>query len=106
MSDLKELGVIGQAYEERTTGKVGILDSRDDKCKTLMMLDTHGKGFSVSYSSFRSKWRKVQDVGEVVDTTESSNVAESSSISEDSKHADADGIYYKVTFEDGTVQYI
>ena len=106
MSDVKEVGIIGQKYEDRTTGKIGTLESRDDKCKTLMMIDSEGKGFSISYSSFRSKWRKVQDVGEVVDTAESSNAAESSNISEDSKHADADGIYYKVTFEDGTVQYV
>ena len=59
MSDVKEVGVVGQMYEDRTTGKTGTLESRDEKCKTLMMLDSEGKGFSVSYSSFRSKWRKV-----------------------------------------------
>ena len=61
MSDVKEVGVIGQMYEDRTTGKVGTLESRDDKCKTLMMIGADGKGFSISYSSFRSKWRKYTD---------------------------------------------
>lgn len=60
MSDVKEVGVVGQEYEERTSGKRGVLDSRDDKCKTLLLIGPDGKGFNVSYSSFRSRWRKVQ----------------------------------------------
>ena len=66
MSDVKSVGIIGQAYEDRTTGKVGILESRDDKCKTLMLIGDDGKGFNVSYSSFRSKWRKRVDEQEEV----------------------------------------
>lgn len=58
MSEVKEVGIVGQTYEDRTTGKIGVLESRDDKCKTLMMTDSDGKGFSISYSSFRSRWRK------------------------------------------------
>lgn len=62
MSDVKkEVGVIGQKYEDRNTGKTGVLDSRDEKCKTLMMIGEDGKGFSISYSSFRSRWRKCVD---------------------------------------------
>ena len=66
MSDVKSVGIIGQAYEDRTTGKVGVLESRDDKCKTLMLIGDDGKGFNVSYSSFRSKWRKHADEKEAV----------------------------------------
>lgn len=66
MSDVKEVGVVGQEYEERTSGKRGVLDSRDEQRKTLMLIDSDGKGFNVSYSSFRSRWRKVASVSELV----------------------------------------
>lgn len=69
MSDVKEVGIIGQKYEDRNTGKTGILDSRDDKCKTLMMVDDGGKGFSISYSSFRSRWRKCIESSETPNVT-------------------------------------
>ena len=56
MSDVKkEVGIIGQKYEDRNSGKTGVLESRDEKRKTLMMIGEDEKGFVVSYSSFRSR---------------------------------------------------
>lgn len=65
MSD-KTVGIIGQKYEDRKTGKCGVLESRDEKYKTLMFRGDDGLTFSISNSSFRSNWRKVKE--EVVDT--------------------------------------
>ena len=54
----KEVGIIGQMYEDRKSGKVGVLESRDEKYKTLLMRDTEGKTFNIVFSTFRSNWRK------------------------------------------------
>lgn len=67
MSNAKEVGIIGQKYEDRTSGKTGVLESRDEKCKTLMMIDDDGKGFNVSYSSFKSRWRKFAGETQIVE---------------------------------------
>lgn len=56
----KILGVIGQKYEDRRTGNTGVLESRDDKYKTLLFKADDGSTFSISNSSFRSNWRKVR----------------------------------------------
>lgn len=53
-----EVGIIGQNYEDRRTHKAGKLISRDDKYKTLMFESADGKSFNVSYSTFRSNYRK------------------------------------------------
>ena len=53
-----ETGTIGQMYENRKSKKVGVIESRDEKCKTLMMRDSEGKTFNVTYSTFKSNWRK------------------------------------------------
>jgi hypothetical protein len=66
MSD-KALGIIGQRYEDRKTGKSGVLESRDEKYKTLMMKGDDGVSFSVCNSTFRSNWRKVKEDGVDVD---------------------------------------
>lgn len=55
-----EVGIIGQMYENRKTKKVGVLESREDKYKTLMMRDTEGGSFNITYSTFKSDWRKYQ----------------------------------------------
>lgn len=60
MSD-KTVGIIGQKYEDRKTGKCGVLESRDDKYKTLMFRGDDGSTFNISNSSFRSNWRKVRE---------------------------------------------
>ena len=92
MSDVKEVGIIGQKYEDRTTGKIGVLDSRDDKCKTLMMIGADGKAFSVSYSSFRSKWRKKVDAEEVTVNTTEEFVTESEPIIIEDPVSDEDAV--------------
>lgn len=53
-----EPGIIGQMYEERKTGRKGVLESRESKYKTLMMRDDKGETFNIVYSTFRSNWRK------------------------------------------------
>lgn len=65
MSENLELGVIGQKYEDRKSGKTGTLESRDSKYKTMMFVADDGKSFSISNSTFRSNWRKVK-VNEIV----------------------------------------
>ena len=63
-----EVGVIGQMYENRKTKKAGVLESRDEKFKTLMMRDNDGKAFNINFSTFRSDWRKYQGE-EVIQTS-------------------------------------
>ena len=53
-----EVGIIGQMYENRKTKKVGVLESREVKYKTLMLRDTDGKTFNITFSTFKSDWRK------------------------------------------------
>lgn len=67
MSD-KTVGIIGQKYEDRKTGRCGVLVDRDDKYKTLLFKSDEGLTFSISNSSFRSNWRKVKEA-EVEETT-------------------------------------
>lgn len=64
----KEVGIIGQMYEERKSKKVGVLESREEKYKTLMMRDREGKSFNINYSTFKSNWRKYQG-DEVIQTS-------------------------------------
>ena len=53
-----EVGIIGQMYENRKSKRVGVLESREEKYKTLMLRDSEGKSFNITYSTFRSDWRK------------------------------------------------
>ena len=66
MADTKntksEVGIIGQTYQNRKTKKLGTLESRNEKCKTLCMVDPEGKTFNIVYSTFKSDWRKATDV--------------------------------------------
>lgn len=55
-----EVGTIGQMYENRKTKKRGVLESRNEKYKTLCMKGDDGKTFDVVYSTFKSDWRKYQ----------------------------------------------
>ena len=65
MADTKntksEVGIIGQTYQNRKTKKLGTLESRNEKCKTLCMVDPEGKTFNIVYSTFKSDWRKSVD---------------------------------------------
>ena len=63
-----EVGIIGQIYEDRKSKRVGVLESREEKYKTLMMRDSEGKTFNITYSTFRSNWRKYQGE-EVIQTS-------------------------------------
>lgn len=65
---VNEVGIIGQMYENRKTKKVGVLESREEKYKTLMLRDTEGKSFNITYSTFKSDWRKYQGT-EVAETS-------------------------------------
>ena len=58
---MSEVGIIGQKYEDRKTGKTGVLASRDDENRMLVMKAFGGSEFKVSYSAFRSNWRKTKD---------------------------------------------
>ena len=64
---VNEVGIIGQMYEDRKTKKVGVLESREPKYKTLMLRDPEGKTFNITYSTFKSNWRKY--TGDVVAQT-------------------------------------
>lgn len=54
----KEIGVIGHMYEDRKTKRKGVLESRNEKYKTLLFRDENGGSFTIVYSTFRSNWRK------------------------------------------------
>ena len=55
-------------YEDRKTKKRGVLESRETKYKTLMLRDADGKSFNITYSTFKSNWRKYQGE-EVIETS-------------------------------------
>lgn len=68
-------GVIGETYQDRKhPDKLGVLESRDEKFKTLMFRDKEGNTFNIQYSTFRSQWRKYQ--GDEVLQTSSQKEAE------------------------------
>ena len=85
--DANEVGIIGQMYEERKSKKVGVLESREPKYKTLMLRDRDGKSFNITYSTFRSNWRKYQG-DEVIQTStqvEEEKVEEKAKVSKSKK---------------------
>ena len=65
-----EIGIIGQMYENRKSKKVGVIESRDEKCKTLMMRDSDGGSFVVTFSTFRSNWRKYEGEQKIETSTQ------------------------------------
>lgn len=84
MSD-KTVGIIGQKYEDRKTGKCGVLESRDDKYKTLMFRGEDGLTFNISNSSFRSNWRKVKDESVEAENEVEANVVKQEEVTETSE---------------------
>lgn len=85
-----EVGIIGQMYEERKTGKVGVLEDREPKYKTLLFRDKEGKSFNINYSTFRSSWRKYQGE-EVIQTStqkEENKVEEKKKVEEAKKEVE------------------
>lgn len=71
-----EVGIIGQMYEERKSKKVGVLESREPKYKTLMMRDKDGVSFNITYSTFKSNWRKYQGEEVVQTSTQKAEIKE------------------------------
>lgn len=63
-----EVGIIGQMYENRTNHKIGVLESRDEKYKTLLMRDKEGNTFNINFSTFKSSWRKYAG-SEIIETS-------------------------------------
>lgn len=53
-----EVGVIGNSYEEKATGRVAVIEDRDSKFRTLMMRDREGVGFNITYSTLKRDWKK------------------------------------------------
>lgn len=81
--------IIGQKYEDRTTGKIGTVESRDEKYKTLSMVAEDGSTFSITEASFRSKWRKYKGDDEDA-TTNTDAKPESDGDAKTSDQTDAD----------------
>lgn len=57
MSDT--IGIIGQKYVDRRSDRVGLLVDRDAENRQLKFLDANAEPFQVSFTAFRSNWRKV-----------------------------------------------
>lgn len=57
MNDVITVGTIGLAYENRKTGKKGVLVAKDDVNRDLLF-NADGEEFHVSYGAFKSTWRK------------------------------------------------
>ena len=70
MSEVKQPGTIGEQYENRTSKKLGVLESRDEKCKTLMFRGEDGNSFNVTYSTFKSNWRKYKGDKQIQTSTQ------------------------------------
>ena len=66
MSD--KIGVIGQAYEDRKSKKVGVLIDRDEANKKLILGNEGEDNFTISYAAFKSNWRKVVQAEPVSET--------------------------------------
>ena len=52
------MATIGALYEDRKSGKSGVLVEIDDKHKTMMFEASDGKTFQISTTTFKSGWRK------------------------------------------------
>lgn len=65
-----QVGTVGMMYEDRKSGKLGVLESRNEKFKTLMFRDEEGKTFNIQYSTFRSNWRKYQGEKKIQTSTQ------------------------------------
>lgn len=73
----ESVGTIGQKYENRKSGKRGVLVSRDESKKVLNFLDSEsGEPFTVTFASFKSNWRKATDGSGNVEAVDEEVVAE------------------------------
>ena len=66
----EQVGIIGQMYENRKTHANGVLESRDEKCRTLLFRDAEGKSFNITYSTFKSTWRKYVGEDEILTSSQ------------------------------------
>lgn len=57
MENVITVGTIGLSYENRKTGKNGVLTAKDDVNRVLTFTGDDGE-FTVSYGTFKSIWRK------------------------------------------------
>ena len=57
MENVITVGTIGLSYENRKTGKKGVLTAQDDVNRVLTFAGDDGE-FTVSYGAFKSTWRK------------------------------------------------
>jgi len=73
---MSEIGTIGQIYEDRRTKKRGKLIERDNKFKTLLMESEDGKSFNITFSGFKSNWRKVDEPEQTVEEAMQEEVPE------------------------------
>lgn len=64
---MSEVGIIGQIYEDRRTKKRGRIVERDEKFKTLLMESDDGKSFNITFGSFKSNWRKLDEPEQTVE---------------------------------------
>ena len=64
---MSDIGVIGATYEDRRTKKKGKLIERDEKYKTLLLESSDGKSFNITFGSFKSNWRKVDEPEQTVE---------------------------------------
>lgn len=64
------VGIIGQMYEDRKSGKTGKLIETNEKFRTLMFEGEDGKTFSISAGTFKSNWRKKKDVEPITESTD------------------------------------
>lgn len=89
MADTKntktEVGIIGQTYQNRRNKKIGTLESRNEKYKTLCMKGVDGKTFDVVYSTFKSDWRKLVSDSETTSEKASEKKAEKTAPAKDTK---------------------
>ena len=59
---------VGQMYEERKSGRIGVIEEVNEKYKTYMMRDKEGKSFNITFATLKSNWRKYQGE-EVIQTS-------------------------------------
>jgi len=101
MSEL--VGTIGQKYENRKSGKQGILVDRDEGKKVLQFLDKEsGQPFSVTFLSFKSNWRKATNENGDVEPVDAEVVA---AVATD-EHVDSEVLIDKFVDEVGKVRDI
>lgn len=52
---------VGEKYENRRNHKTGVIEEVNDKFKTVILRDSDGKSFNLTFSTIRSNWRKAKD---------------------------------------------